>query len=299
MQTRKIVKAIGFALGLATSFGATSAHANEYLNVTATPPQYLTINGTKYLCFSVMAPMSAQFDWCLPATDPAAAGMATIVANGFDRNKVVNVGGVNSNASGQDEAGGQDGSDQLAHTCLLATHHARWKLLLPRCGQLFHIWSKCQACLSTPITPVPRLLRKLRRTYAGQIEAATRIIARHFPPKTRVTTPSGGFVLWVVMPEGADAERVDGVTDGAVRRQRDDRHRRAHGARLPHDAAPIAVGELQVGDAEVERLRLDARDGLGARRRRDRLAAHRLDEPQETRVDRRIVVDEEDLLGHC
>jgi len=92
VQTRKIVKAIGFALGLATSFGATSAHANEYLNVTATPPQYLTINGTKYLCFSVMAPMSAQFDWCLPATDPAAAGMATIVANGFDRNKVVNVG---------------------------------------------------------------------------------------------------------------------------------------------------------------------------------------------------------------
>ena len=50
-----------------------------------------------------------------------------------------------------------------------------------------------------------RLLRKLRRCYARQIEAATRIISRHFPPKTRITTPSGGFVLWVVMPEGADS----------------------------------------------------------------------------------------------
>jgi len=50
-----------------------------------------------------------------------------------------------------------------------------------------------------------RLLRKLRRTYARQIEVATRIIAHHFPPKTRVTTPSGGFVLWAVMPEGADS----------------------------------------------------------------------------------------------
>lgn len=50
-----------------------------------------------------------------------------------------------------------------------------------------------------------RLLRTLRRSYARRIEAATRIIGRHFPAKTRITMPSGGFALWVVMPEGADS----------------------------------------------------------------------------------------------
>lgn len=50
-----------------------------------------------------------------------------------------------------------------------------------------------------------RLLRKLRRTYAHQIELASQAISRHFPAKTRMTRPSGGFVLWVVMPERVDA----------------------------------------------------------------------------------------------
>jgi hypothetical protein len=92
MRTPNLIKAIGLTLGLVVSFASTAAHAGDYLNVTATPPQYLTISGVKYLCFSVMAPTSAQFDWCLPATDPAAAGMATVVANAFERNKVIAVG---------------------------------------------------------------------------------------------------------------------------------------------------------------------------------------------------------------
>jgi len=50
-----------------------------------------------------------------------------------------------------------------------------------------------------------RLLRKVRRIYARQVEAASAAVARYFPPKTRMTRPSGGFVLWVVMPEGVDA----------------------------------------------------------------------------------------------
>ena len=40
---------------------------------------------------------------------------------------------------------------------------------------------------------------------ARQIELASAAVARHFPPKTRMTRPSGGFVLWVVLPEGVDA----------------------------------------------------------------------------------------------
>jgi len=50
-----------------------------------------------------------------------------------------------------------------------------------------------------------RLLRRLKRTYAQQIDVVKHVVSRHFPEKTRVTRPSGGFVLWVVMPEGADS----------------------------------------------------------------------------------------------
>jgi DNA-binding transcriptional MocR family regulator len=53
-----------------------------------------------------------------------------------------------------------------------------------------------------------RLLRRLRRTYAQQIEGVKHVVSRHFPEKTRVTRPSGGFVLWVVMPEGADSVAI-------------------------------------------------------------------------------------------
>jgi DNA-binding transcriptional MocR family regulator len=50
-----------------------------------------------------------------------------------------------------------------------------------------------------------RLLRKLRRTYAQQIETMTHAVSRHFPKGTRVARPGGGFVLWVAMPEGVDS----------------------------------------------------------------------------------------------
>ncbi len=52
------------------------------------------------------------------------------------------------------------------------------------------------------------LLRRLRRTYAQQMERVTHAVARHFPEGTRVTRPSGGFVLWVVMPAGLDAIEI-------------------------------------------------------------------------------------------
>jgi DNA-binding transcriptional MocR family regulator len=61
-----------------------------------------------------------------------------------------------------------------------------------------------------------RLLRKLRRTYAHQIELVKHAVGRHFPEKTRVTRPTGGFVLWVVMPEGVDSVELyeKAVRDG-------------------------------------------------------------------------------------
>lgn len=50
-----------------------------------------------------------------------------------------------------------------------------------------------------------RLLRRLRRAHAAQVEHVAHAVRRHFPEKTRVSRPSGGFVLWVVMPERVDS----------------------------------------------------------------------------------------------
>jgi DNA-binding transcriptional MocR family regulator len=44
-------------------------------------------------------------------------------------------------------------------------------------------------------------LRKIRRLYAGQIAVIRGIIARDFPAGTRATEPTGGFILWLELPE--------------------------------------------------------------------------------------------------
>jgi DNA-binding transcriptional MocR family regulator len=50
-----------------------------------------------------------------------------------------------------------------------------------------------------------RHLRSVRRTYARLTELGQSAVARHFPGGTRVTRPSGGFVLWVELPKACDA----------------------------------------------------------------------------------------------
>ncbi len=50
-----------------------------------------------------------------------------------------------------------------------------------------------------------RHLRRLRATLRGQVDRVREAIAESFPAGTRVTAPSGGFVLWVELPQGADA----------------------------------------------------------------------------------------------
>lgn len=46
-----------------------------------------------------------------------------------------------------------------------------------------------------------RLLRGLRRTYARRTELVREVVSRQFPRGTRITRPSGGFVLWLEMPD--------------------------------------------------------------------------------------------------
>lgn len=51
-------------------------------------------------------------------------------------------------------------------------------------------------------------LRRIRRAYAAKTAAMGEAIERYFPEGTRVTTPSGGHVLWLQLPEGVDSLRL-------------------------------------------------------------------------------------------
>lgn len=48
-------------------------------------------------------------------------------------------------------------------------------------------------------------LRRIRREYASNVALLSQAVTRSFPPGTRVTRPSGGFVLWVQLPENVDS----------------------------------------------------------------------------------------------
>jgi len=50
-----------------------------------------------------------------------------------------------------------------------------------------------------------RFLRGLRRRFESHLAAARAAIAASFPQGTRVSGPSGGFILWVELPRGADS----------------------------------------------------------------------------------------------
>ncbi len=49
------------------------------------------------------------------------------------------------------------------------------------------------------------LLRQQRRRYARQIQQTTAAICEYFPRGTKVTRPTGGFLVWVELPKSIDA----------------------------------------------------------------------------------------------
>jgi DNA-binding transcriptional MocR family regulator len=53
-----------------------------------------------------------------------------------------------------------------------------------------------------------RHLRKLRHSLEDQQRAMLGAIARYFPAQTRVSQPSGGYFLWVELPEAVDSLKV-------------------------------------------------------------------------------------------
>jgi DNA-binding transcriptional MocR family regulator len=48
-------------------------------------------------------------------------------------------------------------------------------------------------------------IRRLRREYANNAAMLSQAVTRNFPAGTRVTRPSGGYVLWVQLPESVDS----------------------------------------------------------------------------------------------
>ena len=53
-----------------------------------------------------------------------------------------------------------------------------------------------------------RHLRKLRNSLEDQLRAMLSAVARYFPAQVRVSQPSGGYFLWVEMPEQIDSLKV-------------------------------------------------------------------------------------------
>lgn len=53
-----------------------------------------------------------------------------------------------------------------------------------------------------------RHIQRLRRSFAAAVSRYSDAIAEFFPEGTCVSSPQGGFVIWVSLPEGADALRV-------------------------------------------------------------------------------------------
>lgn len=51
-------------------------------------------------------------------------------------------------------------------------------------------------------------LRKIRGIYCRQTSLMAQAVERSFPPGTRISSPSGGFVLWVEMPKEVDSIKL-------------------------------------------------------------------------------------------
>lgn len=49
-----------------------------------------------------------------------------------------------------------------------------------------------------------RHMRQLRRALRSQVSDTVDLVARHFPPGTKLAEPQGGFLLWLELPPGGD-----------------------------------------------------------------------------------------------
>lgn len=81
-------------------------------------------------------------------------------------------------------------------------------------------WNQYTLSLAVPTLPqmaiaefmagsgYPRHLRRIRRVYADRTAAMRQAVLREFPAETRVTRPTGGYLLWIQLPGGIDAYAI-------------------------------------------------------------------------------------------
>jgi DNA-binding transcriptional MocR family regulator len=53
-----------------------------------------------------------------------------------------------------------------------------------------------------------RHLRRMKKGFADQIRLVTAAISQYFPKGTKVARPTGGFLLWVALPQRVDSLRL-------------------------------------------------------------------------------------------
>ena len=51
-------------------------------------------------------------------------------------------------------------------------------------------------------------LRRIRRSFADNIDRMTRAINQSFPKDTRISRPAGGFVLWLELSAGIESRQI-------------------------------------------------------------------------------------------
>jgi DNA-binding transcriptional MocR family regulator len=81
--------------------------------------------------------------------------------------------------------------------------HARWLTMAPASVPV-----QCAIADYLEHGDYDRLLRKLRRELASLQTRMVAAVVRYFPQGTSVVRPSGGFFLWVELPEGVEAVQL-------------------------------------------------------------------------------------------
>ena len=93
---------------------------------------------------------------------------------------------------------------------ILAPHAVREKLVIASEAQILCPSAFAQATIATYFGTMPwrQQLKTFRETYRDRRDAALTALADLMPAGTRWTVPSGGFYIWVTLPEGLHSKEM-------------------------------------------------------------------------------------------
>ena len=93
---------------------------------------------------------------------------------------------------------------------ILAPHAVREKLVIASEAQILCPSAFAQAAVATYFATMPwqEQLKTFRETYRERCDAALSALTDLMPPGTSWTVPSGGFYIWLTLPEGLDSKQM-------------------------------------------------------------------------------------------